>query len=220
MFTIIISQSKSKVNTNIKIAIDGSRMASIHNWFSRCPYFCSPALIRFGAKIRFLNFRKFDNSMLCEAKLPSFFAFLSCLFSGNDNFREERRTKREKRKEQKETTIFCRKLSFLFGGEGEIFCELRRLPCGSTALSLPPFRKPVAVNIPQKSLIFGDSIKRVPDTFFLALQIPSEQIKRTINDGSFYLKTNPNFNTNAPPFEVRGCKVILGGAFSCQGGGK
>ena len=30
---------------------------------------------------------------------------------------------------------------------------------------------------------------------------------------SFSLKTNPNFNTNAPPFEVRGCKVILGGAF-------
>ena len=27
------------------------------------------------------------------------------------------------------------------------------------------------------------------------------------------LKTNPNFNTNAPPFEVRGSKVILGGAF-------
>ena len=37
------------------------------------------------------------------------------------------------------------------------------------------------------------------------------------NDG-YSLKTNPNFNTNAPPFEVRGCKVILGGAFSCQGG--
>ena len=34
----------------------------------------------------------------------------------------------------------------------------------------------------------------------------------------FFLKTNPNFNTNAPPFEIRGCKVILGGAFSCQGG--
>jgi hypothetical protein len=24
--------------------------------------------------------------------------------------------------------------------------------------------------------------------------------------GVFSLKTNPNFNTNAPPFEVRGCK--------------
>ena len=34
----------------------------------------------------------------------------------------------------------------------------------------------------------------------------------------FLLKTNPNFNTNAPPFEVRGCKVILGGAFLSQGG--
>lgn len=31
------------------------------------------------------------------------------------------------------------------------------------------------------------------------------------------MKTNPNFNTNAPPFEVRGCKVILGGAFLGQG---
>ena len=31
------------------------------------------------------------------------------------------------------------------------------------------------------------------------------------------MKTNPNFNTNAPPFESRGCKVILGGAFLGQG---
>ena len=31
------------------------------------------------------------------------------------------------------------------------------------------------------------------------------------------MKTNPNFDTNAPPFEQRGCKVILGGTFSCQG---
>ena len=46
------------------------------------------------------------------------------------------------------------------------------------------------------------------------------------NDGYFFrhnslskvlLKTNPNFNTNVPPFEVRGCKVILGGAFLGQG---
>jgi hypothetical protein len=28
------------------------------------------------------------------------------------------------------------------------------------------------------------------------------------------LKTNPNFDTNAPPFEVRGCKAVFGGAFS------
>ena len=28
------------------------------------------------------------------------------------------------------------------------------------------------------------------------------------------MKTNPNFDTNAPPFEVRECKVILGGAFA------
>ena len=31
---------------------------------------------------------------------------------------------------------------------------------------------------------------------------------------TFLLKTNPNFDTNAPPFEVRGCKVISRGAFS------
>ncbi len=31
------------------------------------------------------------------------------------------------------------------------------------------------------------------------------------------LGTNPNFNTNAPPFKVRGCKVISGGAFLSQG---
>ena len=35
-----------------------------------------------------------------------------------------------------------------------------------------------------------------------------------------FLKTNPNFNTNAPPFEIRGCKVILGGAFLSKGGAK
>ena len=34
------------------------------------------------------------------------------------------------------------------------------------------------------------------------------------------VKTDPNFNTNAPPFIVRGCKVILGGAFLGQGGAK
>ncbi len=31
--------------------------------------------------------------------------------------------------------------------EGGILCELRRLLCGSTALSLPPFRKPVVPKI-------------------------------------------------------------------------
>ena len=28
-----------------------------------------------------------------------------------------------------------------------------------------------------------------------------------------FMGTDPNFDTNAPPFEVRGYKVILGGAF-------
>ena len=43
-------------------------------------------------------------------------------------------------------------------------------------------------------------------------------IKRTVikiisypNNGS--LGTNPNFDANIPPFEVRGCKSDLGGAF-------
>jgi len=58
MFTIIISQSKSKVNTNIKIAINDSRIASIYDWISRCTYFCSPALFRFGAKIRPLQLQR------------------------------------------------------------------------------------------------------------------------------------------------------------------
>ena len=39
-------------------------------------------------------------------------------------------------------------------------------------------------------------------------------IKHTAKAVCFIMKTNPNFNTNAPPFKVRGCKVILGGAFS------
>ena len=33
----------------------------------------------------------------------------------------------------------------------------------------------------------------------------------------FLLETNSNFNTNAPPFEARGCKVNLGGAYLSQG---
>ena len=40
--------------TNIKIAIDDSRMILplIRDLILRCPYFCSPALISFGTKIR------------------------------------------------------------------------------------------------------------------------------------------------------------------------
>ena len=41
--------------------------------------------------------------------------------------------------------------------------------------------------------------------------------KYTTNVVHFFMKTNPYFDTNAPPFEVRGCKVILGGAFWGQG---
>ena len=70
--------------------------------------------------------------MLCEAKLPFLLSLISYLLSGNDNFREERRKKREKMKEQKETTIFCRKLSFLFGAPGRI--SLLRLRLASSTL--------------------------------------------------------------------------------------
>ena len=54
--------------------------------------------------------------MLCGAKLPFLLSLLFNLLSGNDNLSEERRTKKEKWREQKETTIFRWKLSFLFGG--------------------------------------------------------------------------------------------------------
>ena len=60
------------------------------------------------------------NSMLCGAKLPFLLSLLSYLFSGNYNLREEWKENREKWREQKETTIFCRKLSFLFGWGWEI----------------------------------------------------------------------------------------------------
>ena len=43
------------------------------------------------------------------------------------------------------------------------------------------------------------------------------RIKKSDAFASDFLKTNPNFDTSAPPFEVRGCKVILGGAFFSQG---
>lgn len=51
---------------------------------------------------------------------------------------------------------------------------------------------------------------------------PSLKAKKeeTPHGVSSFLKTNPNFNTNAPPFEIRGCKVILGGAFLSKGGAK
>ena len=37
--------------------------------------------------------------------------------------------------------------------------------------------------------------------------------KRVADATLFSLKINPNFNTNAPPFESRGCKLGLGGQF-------
>ncbi len=48
-------------------------------------------------------------------------------------------------------------------------------------------------------------------------RVSSETNKKDTKRCPFCLKANPNFNTNAPPFEVRGCKVFLGGAFLGQG---
>ena len=54
----------------------------------------------FAYELGLLPFLSYHNSlfksMLCEAKLPFLLSLLSYLFSGNDNLREERRTKREK----------------------------------------------------------------------------------------------------------------------------
>ena len=61
-------------------------------------------------------------------------------------------------------------------------------------------------------------MKRIPQIRRIDSVEKNPHLSQT-NAGS-YLKTNPNFNTNAPPFEVRGCKVILGGAFLGQGGAK
>ena len=49
--------------------------------------------------------------------------------------------------------------------------------------------------------------------------LQAEKQEKTLISGEIkVLKANPNFNTNAPPFEVRGCKVILGGALYAEGG--
>ena len=50
--------------------------------------------------------------------------------------------------------------------------------------------------------------------FLTAVRIPPGQKESTPQGGAFFLKTNPNFDTNAPPFEIRGCKIILGCANS------
>ena len=48
--------------------------------------------------------------------------------------------------------------------------------------------------------------------------IPQKETNRNLRKGcGWVLNTNPNFDTNAPPFEPRGCKVILGGVFLVQG---
>ena len=57
------------------------------------------------------------------------------------------------------------------------------------------------------------SLENYAVTFVCVLNMGSDALRLYC----FYLETNPNFNTNAPPFEVRGCKVILGGAFLVRG---
>lgn len=52
--------------------------------------------------------------MLCAAKLPILFSVLFSLLSGNDNFREERRLKKEKRKEPKRNDNLLMKIVVSF----------------------------------------------------------------------------------------------------------
>ena len=54
--------------------------------------------------------------MLCVAKLPFLFSFIFYL---QTTIREKREERKENSEKNKETTIFFRKLSFLFGAEGE-----------------------------------------------------------------------------------------------------
>lgn len=62
-----------------------------------------------------------------------------------------------------------------------------------------------------------DKIKSCVENFYTALLLSFRV--RLLWLGLF-LKTNPNFNTNAPPLRFRGCKSDLGGAFLSQGGAK
>ena len=61
--------------------------------------------------------------------------------------------------------------------------------------------------------------------FTFASLRPSFQIPRPISKespplwgGLSLLKTNPNFNTTAPPFEIRGCNFLSGGCIFDLGG--
>ena len=123
MFTIIISQSKSKVNTNIKIAIDGSRMASIYDWISRCPHFACPRLFASAQKTDRFNsaaslYLSPDSTLNTPKIRSSFNAFAeqSCLFSSLFSLifslettilekKEERREKSEKNKKKRQSSV-------------------------------------------------------------------------------------------------------------------
>ena len=65
------------------------------------------------------------------------------------------------------------------------------------------------VELRKQPIVFGFAKKSSSLSEFLQLKINPH----TLLGVWIYLKTNPNFNTNASPFEVRGCKIILGGAF-------
>ena len=54
-------------------------------------------------------------------------------------------------------------------------------------------------------------------TLFVRVQILHPQPIKSKSKDLDFLGTDPNFNTNAPPFKVRGCKVNLGGAYLSQG---
>ena len=48
--------------------------------------------------------------------------------------------------------------------------------------------------------------------------MPDQFHEKSTPKRAFSPGTDPDFNTDAPPFEVGGGKVILGGAFYAEGG--
>ena len=94
-------------------------MASIYDWIWRCPYFCSPTLIRFGAKIRPFQLQQLAVSApggaLNTPKIRSSFSGTPQSPSRAIRFQILTTTKQKDR--------LC--LSFLFGGDGGIRTHVR-----------------------------------------------------------------------------------------------
>ena len=90
-----------------KIKLTPKRVSALFWWTSRdSTDFASKILITKN-KIEILT-------LLCKAKLSFLLSFLFYLLSGNGKFREERKTRSEERKVQKETTTFLSKIVVSF----------------------------------------------------------------------------------------------------------